>query len=355
MNGVGANPGFEGTENTAIGTSSLQHNTTGYSNTAIGHNALKTNLTGAGNIAIGRNALFDNTTGGSNIAIGGSSLKSNSDGFNNIGIGEGALVSNGFGDYNVGIGFSALWGNTNGRYCISIGTNSSYQNSSGEFNVAIGASAQYHNATGSNNTAIGSGSGVNPFSNPDNFTALGYNAGKVNSVSNRVEIGNTSVSWIGGQVGWSTYSDQRIKRNIQDNVPGLAFINQLRPVTYLLDIDTQQTICGFSDTLTWEGKYDIEQIVQSGFIAQEVEAAAQTLNYDFNGVTAPVGNSKLYSVSYSSFVVPLTKAVQELDAVDQALRKENENLKEEIARLRSEHEALRYLVNAMLGENGMKQ
>jgi len=41
--------------------------------------------------------------------------------------------------------------------------------------------------------------------------------------SNRVEIGNSSDSWIGGQVGWSTYSDERIKENIRQDVPGLEF------------------------------------------------------------------------------------------------------------------------------------
>ena len=140
---------------------------------------------------------------------------------------------------------------------------------------------------------------------------MGYNAGSVGSNSNTIEIGNTSVIWIGGNVGWSTYSDERIKDNIQSNVPGLSFINKLKPVTYTLNIHRQNEMCGIKDSTQWEGKYGIEKITQTGFIAQEVEQAAKETNYDFNGVKAPQGNAKLYSIQYASFVVPLVKAVQE--------------------------------------------
>ena len=124
-------------------------------------------------------------------------------------------------------------------------------------------------------------------------------------------------------MGWSTYSDQRIKDDIQSNVPGLTFINKLRPVTYKLNIHRENELCGILDTAQWEGKYDIEKITQSGFIAQEVEQAAIESNYPFNGVTAPTGNAKLYSIQYASFVVPLVKAVQELN---EQLNTQNESL-----------------------------
>ena len=62
-----------------------------------------------------------------------------------------------------------------------------------------------------------------------------YNA-KVNA-SNKVLIGNSNVTSIGGYASWSNFSDGRFKRNIKENVPGLSFINKLRPVTYTLDID----------------------------------------------------------------------------------------------------------------------
>ncbi len=56
------------------------------------------------------------------------------------------------------------------------------------------------------------------------------------NASNVVEIGNSSVTNIGGTVGWTVYSDGRFKKNIQPNVPGLSFITQLTPVTYTFDV-----------------------------------------------------------------------------------------------------------------------
>ena len=53
----------------------------------------------------------------------------------------------------------------------------------------------------------------------------------------------------------------------------------------------------------------------SGFIAQEVEAAAKKTGYDFDGVIIPKDiTQNNYAISYASFVVPLVKAVQELAA-----------------------------------------
>ncbi|MGO8056498.1 tail fiber domain-containing protein, partial [Rhizobium leguminosarum] len=72
-----------------------------------------------------------------------------------------------------------------------------------------------------------------------NHTAIGYYAGWVVGNSNEIEVGNTSVAFIGGQVGWSSWSDKRIKDNIQNNVPGLSFITKLNPVTYKLNIHRQ--------------------------------------------------------------------------------------------------------------------
>ena len=59
---------------------------------------------------------------------------------------------------------------------------------------------------------------------------------------------------------------------------------------------------------------------QTGFIAQEVEAAANKLNYDFSGVYKPQNDKDPYGLSYSDFVVPLVKAVQELSSQNEALQ-----------------------------------
>ena len=49
----------------------------------------------------------------------------------------------------------------------------------------------------------------------------------------------------------------------------------------------------------------------TGFLAQEVETAAESINYDFSGVVAPKNGQGLYSLRYAEFVVPLVKSVQE--------------------------------------------
>ncbi|MBK7526943.1 MAG: tail fiber domain-containing protein [Sphingobacteriales bacterium] len=73
--------------------------------------------------------------------------------------------------------------------------------------------------------------GAESGNNADNFsnsTALGYQAPITGS--NQVNIGNTSISSIKGQVGFTTYSDQRFKTNVQTDVLGLDFIMKLRPL-----------------------------------------------------------------------------------------------------------------------------
>src|SRR5678810_797905 len=123
------------------------------------------------------------------------------------------------------------------------------------------------------NTMIGYGADV-VFNGLTNSMALGYNA-KV-SASNRVVIGNSSVTSIGGFANWSNFSDGRFKQNVKEDVPGLAFISKLRPVTYTLDIDA---INDFNSKGLSSDKKQItlnaekKNLVYSGFMAQEVEQA----------------------------------------------------------------------------------
>lgn len=300
-----------GIENVATGYQALYQNTTGNFNTATGAYALRANTTAGNNAAHGYGALFNNTTGGENTANGVQALFSNTTGMANVASGALAGYFNTTGIGNVANGLQAMYKNTVGDSNTVNGTLALYNNTVGNENVADGFRALYFNVNGSYNTAIGSLAGGILGANPSNFTAIGYDAGKVSSVSNRMELGNSSVNWIGGQVGWSTYSDERIKEDINADVPGLSFITRLRPVSYRLNIHTQNALCGIFNTKEWEGKYDIEKEIQTGFIAQEVEQAASELGFKFSGVSAPKEPGKLYSLQYAAFVVPLVKAVQE--------------------------------------------
>jgi trimeric autotransporter adhesin len=319
----------EGNYNTANGIQALYFNTTGNGNTANGFQTLSSNTTGHDNTANGHSSLFMNTTGSYNMANGPQSLYSNTTGEWNTANGWSALYSNTTSDANTANGYASLYSNTTGLGNTATGVQTLYSNTEGYWNTATGLSALYYNATGVRNTAYGSnalyynstgnlntalGEDVYPFDDDlDNWTGIGFSVGGAASTSNSVEIGNMSVTWIGGQVGWSTYSDARIKENISENVPGLAFINKLRPVSYNLNIHKQNEMMykGKKEQGDWSSKYDIENMRMTGFIAQEVEKAAQELNYEFSAVEKPKNENDLYSLRYSEFVVPLVKAVQE--------------------------------------------
>lgn len=62
-----------------------------------------------------------------------------------------------------------------------------------------------------------------------------------------------------------------------------------------------------------------QNIQQTGFIAQEVEQAAKSIGFDFSGVDAPKNEKDFYGLRYAEFVVPLVKAVQELNQKNETL------------------------------------
>lgn len=332
-----------GSNNTAIGEAALYFNTTGYYNTALGCASLVQNTTGERNSAFGYQSMEDNEDGVYNTAGGYQCLKNNESGSINTAYGHLAMYTNTTGNWNTANGHQALYFNngtansafglnglyntTSGGYNTACGYQALFLNTTGFYNVAVGGNTNYYNTSASLNTAVGFDAGCNNGTFPTNFSAFGYNAGHIGSNSNTIELGNTSVTWIGGQVGWWTSSDRRIKDNVQSNVPGLSFITKLNPVTYNLNIHKQNELCGINDTIEWEGKYDIEKIIQTGFIAQEVEQAAKECDYNFNGVSAPTENRKLYTVSYSAFVMPLVKAVQEQQQIIEKQQQEINELR----------------------------
>ena len=297
--------------------------TTGSENVANGYQALYANTTGNNNAANGCKAFYTNVNGSYNTATGYMALYSNTISFNNTANGSGALVNNTTGGYeNDAIGFRALYNNTSGRN-----------------NTAIGKKALYKNKTGGNNTAIGSDADVSA-SNLDNATAIGSKA--LVNASNKVVIGNGLVTVIGGYANWSTLSDARFKKNIQQDVHGLDFIMQLKPVTYNLDIQKLNSFLGVEERNKNAKQIQAivakESICYNGFLAQEVEQAAAAVQYNFSGVIKPAHAKDHYSMSYSDFVVPLVKGMQEqqkmLEAKDAEIKAIKENLQQQINELK---------------------
>jgi hypothetical protein len=331
-----------GNDNTANGTYVLYSNTTGIDNTGNGYEALYSNTTGNENTANGMYALYYNTTGASNTANGHLALYSNTTGINNTANGEEALLSNTTGSEN----------NGNGAYAL-------YSNTTGYNNTANGYVALFHNTTGDGNTALGDYTDVPDQSVLSNATVIGYNA--LVDASNKVRIGNTDVSSIGGQVGWTTFSDGRYKKNIKEDVQGLKFINLLKPITYTVDINGLNT--HYDNLRKHDSTYDkakaqmqpsadaASKTIYNGFIAQDVEKAAQSISYNFSGVDKPQNKDALYGLRYADFVVPLVKAVQELSkmndnkniAID-SLKQQNAGLQSQLQKQQSEMDDLKALV-----------
>lgn len=337
-----------GTENTANGFQALFSNTTGNNSTANGVNVLYSNTTGSGNTANGARALFLNTEGYGNSATGFDALYSNTTGTWNTAMGSNALRSNTSGEKNTATGVMALTTNTSGIENTANGNAALFSNSTGISNTAIGVDALFSNSTGAENTGIGSSSlRQNEIGNGNtaigskadvisagfsNATAIGYNS-KVNA-SNKVRIGNAEVTVIEGQVPFTTPSDGRFKFNVQQDVRGLDFILKLRPVTYQFDVKRFEANMDYSGTKSLEASYsEAEAIRRTGFIAQEVERAANETSYDFSGIIKPKSEKEHYGLSYESFVVPLVKAVQEQQVIIVQQAKEMKQLKYQLAEL----------------------
>ena len=232
---------------------------------------------------------------------------------------------------NTVLGVSTLFSNVDGYGNTAIGYGALYSNTDGNDNTVIGNQSLASNITGSDNTALGFQANVSTGA-LNNATAIG--SGAIATASNMVRIGNSTVAVIEGQVPLTVVSDGRIKENIKESVPGLAFIAELRPVTYTLNIQKQEAITMQAMPDSIKAKHRISNdkntstnnIVRTGVIAQEVAAAAKKIGYDFDGVSIPQNETDLYGIRYAEFVVPLVKAVQEQQVIIEKLLKRIEAL-----------------------------
>lgn len=361
-----------GHENTALGSLVLISNKAGFSNTAIGYAALYSNIDGSYNTATGQGALYSNkaynntasgyaalslnTSGSSNTATGNLALRSNTLGSFNTADGSQALYWNTTATQNTAIGFSALYNQsysnggtefTSGNVAVgnlALSGNNPASTISGVYNTAVGYRALSSNVTGISNVALGFdadndgnssnynviiGSTAHIASGVSNSTVVGY--GAYTNTPNLALLGNPSTLYTGGYSNWTNFSDGRFKTNVDENVKGLDFIMRLRPVTYHMDVRALYKLWNISPygkedsangkmniALKTEGDERIrkkESIRMSGFIAQEVEKAAQQSAYDFDGVIKPAHDKDYYRLAYGEFVVPLVKAVQEQQAI----------------------------------------
>jgi hypothetical protein len=306
-------------------------------NTYYGGGAFALNETGNHNAAFGNFALYSNTTGNYNTAVGAWALY-NANSTSNVAVGRRAAYKTTTGSSNTVVGQTAMQNNT-----------------TGSANVAIGNEAMNNNVTGYWNTAVGMSAG--PAFGHDNLynaTAIGYYA--LNTANAQVRIGNEFVTDIGGYVSWSTLSDGRFKKEIREDVAGLEFINNLRPISYTLDKDALSRTLGIPDSIkTFLQAGRVPTRRQAGFVAQEVEALIKKKGYSLDIVYAPQNERDHYGIRYAEFVVPLVRAVQELsqklDEQDDEIAELREQLKTDRINQNDSDSKSRQGMSAVLGEN----
>ena len=328
-----------GSRNTAVGCQALENATTS-DNTAMGYQAMQNTTTGGGNTAVGSRCLSNNTTGAQNAAMGYQAMELNTTGQRNSAMGSGALGVNLTGSYNVAFGKDALASGLD-SYNTGAGMLSASSMTTGSYNTAGGYITLVAVTTADYNTAVGPFAG--PIANNTNTTAVGNAAAP--SASNRITLGTVANNNLTGGYGtWQNFSDARFKTDVRPNVPGLDFVLRLRPVTYFLDaeaVDKHLGIWQRADTMSdrdHAAKYharlaEVSRERQTGFVAQEVESAAQDIGFDFDGVHHPVDERDHYTLGYEQFTLPLIVAVKEQDMVIKELETTNAALRRHIEAL----------------------
>lgn len=304
-NGLGVVNSYHATMNSAVGSKSLISNTTGYYNSAFGYHALQANSSGNGNTSVGTESMVLNTTGNNNTASGYRALMHNLSGANNAALGFQSMHDNQSGSENTAVGYYSMLGMIDGIGNTAIGSCTMKNIWHGNFNTIIGDSAGYElGGTAMNNViAIGHKADM-PFA--DNEIMIGNNT---NTALYCYAAYNGSMSPGGerdlyvnstGKIGYLS-SSSRYKDNIE-NMDEIGWIYKLRPVNFTYKEDEQKN-------------------KRFGLIAEEVEQVIPEL-VSYNEKGEPE------TVTYSSLITPLLKAVQ-----DQ--QREIEELKARIMELES--------------------
>lgn len=339
-----------GSFNSALGYRALFNNTSGSYNTAMGFEALYNNTINDYNTAVGNRALYSNISRG-NTAVGRNALYANTVGMYNIGIGVDACAAKIQGSYNCAIGYKALTNIVGDHANIAIGAFALSPNVPvvGEGNIGIGAFAGVGGAAGNSNCALGYNSlstnnfgtacaGIGAYSQvTGNFSesfALGAYA--ICNASQKARFGSVTCSQVHSTGAPVILSDGRFKKNVSsEDVIGLNFILKLRPVNYNFNhakhLDELTKNMPDSVRKIYKSKLRVDNSRHTGFIAQEVEATAKEVGFDFSGVVKTSDGQ--YSLAYSTFVVPLVKA-----AIEQ---------QEEIEKLQSSVDYLESLLSNM--------
>ena len=199
----------------------------------------------------------------------------------NVTVGETILTALTGGYKNTAVGVRALSSDTTGSGNVAVGYQALTQNSTGSGNTAIGYNAGYANVIGINNTYIGN-------------QATGHCADE----SNTITLGNNSIKTLRCQAATITsLSDERDKKEVEPLEIGLDFIKELEPVSF--------------NWAARDGSKADEK--DTGFIAQDLLSAQVKLGQILPGLVDESNSEKL-EASYSKLIPVLVRAIQELSA-----------------------------------------
>ena len=187
-------------------------------------------------------------------------------------------------------------------------------------NVCIGTDSGLYNqsiTTASNVVCLGPG--CHPSSGTTSNQIVIATDGMTGQGGSYVTIGSTGgkiYNQFTANATWTQTSDERLKKDIQDDSLGLNFVNRLRPVTFKWKAKAEiedQTLVNPK-----QQEKDLETVIH-GLIAQEVKQAMDDEGTStFNGWNAG-SNDTLQGVSREMFITPLIKAIQELSEKNDAL------------------------------------
>ena len=300
-------------KNVALGTLALDTITTGDYNVCIGYGSADDLNTGYGNSFLGYLTGEDITSGYHNVAMGYVAGKDYLDTINCISIGPSCGDGNYTGDNNIAIGASALGALTTEDDNIAIGFESLYGNNS-QGNTCVGFRTGKAVTSGDFNLILGYDAGQS-----------GSPGGAVTTGSNQVCLGDENIANAHIQVDWTIASDKRDKTDVESLDLGLEFINQLEPVTYRWD---KRSKYSKDQSVSPDGTHKEEQL-EGGFLAQDVEAIEEQYGHKLSDKTNLTFHSsedeQMYGIKYSKFVPMLVKAVQELSAEVEELKKGKNN------------------------------
>ena len=323
----------------------------GVSNVLLGDEAGTAIITGSYNVIAGHRAGDALDTGSNNVALGWAALTLDTKGDKSTAVGRSALASQNFtsatDSYNTALGYSAGAAITSGASNTFVGGLAGDGTDDGASNTAVGYLSLSANAgdqntavgdnslgvvTGDSNTAIGRAAGLQITSGGNNI-AIGVDAlrsgspgGAQTTASNKIGLGDENISSANIQVDWTVASDARDKTDFTALDLGLDFVKALAPVTYKWDKRSKygdKTADGYDLAAQSPDGTHKEDWLDIGFKAQEVEALEIAAGYNksskTNLVSSHTDDGKQMGLQYSKFVPILVKAIQEQNALIEAL------------------------------------